>query len=810
VSETPGSPTRGGEQRYSLFHSSDAAEPGLKAWHRPYAEAFRGCSDVLDLGCGPGYFLDLLRDRGIRGVGIDFDPAMVRAARGRGHDAREGDHNLVATFHEAFDGIHLSHVIEHLWGDEAVGLLEASYGALRPGGLLIVRTPNWGNATVRHGGFWLDHTHKRPYPLELLMKIATDLGLAPVRSGYEPTGWEDTYLLLRKPGAPATAKRMRIAWHGDFLGEGSLARVNRNLVRLLLANGDVDIVPHGEPTPAVEEVLGLPVRPAGTVAEDGIPHVTLRHRWPAAFMNPRTGYYVHLQPWEFGVAPRAWAERLTQRADDVWCHSEHVVRSYLAAGVPAERVSLIPLGFDPKVYNPQVEPLPVSDPNRCIFLFVGGMVSRKNVLGAVNAFLAAFSPSDEVAFIVKDDPAVGLYERTPVEPLRALADRTDIPPVRYIDQRYRDEDMARLYRIAAALVQPSRGEGFCMPVLEAMACGTPPIVTAGGATDDFVDANVGWRISAQRTVLGPKVDDFELAGEGWMLEPDIAELAATMRYIYDHRDEARAKGAAAAARAHASWTWAHAARVAADRLNALIAAPPRPPAAYEDDLNAYEYKIFSQNGEDGMLVELFSRLRVVDPFFVEFGVETGEECNAALLARRYGWSGLMLEGNPATYEQLRANFAQFPNVRTARAFVNRENIAGLFREHGVPTEFDLLSIDTDGNDYYLWEALEGYRPRVVVIEINAAYPPPRRWVIEYNPQHQWQHDDYYGASLASYAALGERLGYALLATDINAVNAIFIRRELLGAVGFAAKTPEQAFHQPRYRHPHRDGPSAAL
>jgi hypothetical protein len=142
--------------------------------------------------------------------------------------------------------------------------------------------------------------------------------------------------------------------------------------------------------------------------------------------------------------------------------------------------------------------------------------------------------------------------------------------------------------------------------------------------------------------------------------------------------------------------------------------------------------------------------------------------------------------------------------------VTRENIVELFRRFNVPAEFDLLSIDVDGNDYYLWETLTDFRPRVVVVEINPAYPPPQRWAITYNPLHSWRGDDYYGASLSTYTALAERLGYALLATDFNSVNAIFLRRDLLACTGFPAKRPEQAFHPPRYRHPHRDGPSLAL
>ena len=178
-----------------------------------------------------------------------------------------------------------------------------------------------------------------------------------------------------------------------------------------MAQTNVDVVPFGEPTPAVEQLFGLPVRAPAGGAGAVTPEITLRHRSPPAFMNPHTGYYVHIQPWEFGVAPLAWSRALARRADDVWCYTEHVRRAYLDAGLPAERLHVIPLGFDPSVYHPHVQPLPVSDPNRCIFLFVGGTAARKNVLGAVDAFLQAFGPNDEVALLVKTDSPAGALPR---------------------------------------------------------------------------------------------------------------------------------------------------------------------------------------------------------------------------------------------------------------------------------------------------------------------------------------------------------------------------------------------------------------
>src|SRR5258708_4140835 len=119
------------------------------------------------------------------------------------------------------------------------------------------------------------------------------------------------------------------------------------------------------------------------------------------------------------------------------------------------------------------------------------MPPRKTVEGLTEASLRAFGPGDDVALILKDNLEIASYRSGWPERLRALAARTDIPPIRYVDTAYRDADMARLFRTATALVHPYRGEGVALPVLEAMACGTPVVVTRGGATDDFVDASVG-------------------------------------------------------------------------------------------------------------------------------------------------------------------------------------------------------------------------------------------------------------------------------------------------------------------------------
>jgi hypothetical protein len=230
-------------------------------------------------------------------------------------------------------------------------------------------------------------------------------------------------------------------------------------------------------------------------------------------------------------------------------------------------------------------------------------------------------------------------------------------------------------------------------------------------------------------------------------------------------------------------------------------------------LNDYEDKVFSQNGEDGIIAEIVRRLGIAEGFFVEFGVQSGRECNTARLVQIDNWSGVVIEGADE-FQQLLADRFEGRAVRVVHAFITAENIASLFTEAGVPKEFDLLSIDIDGNDFWVWRALRDYKPRVVVIEYNADHKPPKQWVMKYDPHHTWDGTTYYGASLTSLATLGNDLGYALLGTDSLGVNAFFVRRDLVARVGFAEPPVERAFHPVGFLgstgkigHPRRDGES---
>jgi hypothetical protein len=212
-------------------------------------------------------------------------------------------------------------------------------------------------------------------------------------------------------------------------------------------------------------------------------------------------------------------------------------------------------------------------------------------------------------------------------------------------------------------------------------------------------------------------------------------------------------------------------------------------------LTGFEYRSTSQNGEDGVICEIFRRIGTATRSFVEFGIESGVEGNCVLLAQR-GWSGLFIEPDDDAHAALAARYAPMADrVTCLKAAVTRENINALFAEGGVAREPDVVSIDVDGVDYWLWDALE-HLPRVLVIEYNAALGFDDALTVPYDPSHRWDGTSYMGASLAALTALGHRRGYRLVHTDRCGVNAFFVRADL--AEGRFPPEDEVPRHQANY------------
>ncbi len=214
----------------------------------------------------------------------------------------------------------------------------------------------------------------------------------------------------------------------------------------------------------------------------------------------------------------------------------------------------------------------------------------------------------------------------------------------------------------------------------------------------------------------------------------------------------------------------------------------------------YGAKAYSQNDEDGILAEIFRRIGATGKTFVEIGTGGGLENNTlALLVQ--GWSGLWVESDNTKAARARTNLAAYvasDQLRIENIFVTRENVDALLHKSAPSAEPDLLSIDVDGNDYHLWQAVQSISPRVVVMEYNASWFPPMSLAVAYQERFEWKANTYFGASLKALEVLAERKGYHLVGCCFAGVNAFFVRADLCGTHFSEPYTAENHYEPARY------------
>ncbi|MBE7438821.1 MAG: hypothetical protein HS115_10235 [Spirochaetales bacterium] len=212
------------------------------------------------------------------------------------------------------------------------------------------------------------------------------------------------------------------------------------------------------------------------------------------------------------------------------------------------------------------------------------------------------------------------------------------------------------------------------------------------------------------------------------------------------------------------------------------------------------FKAYSQNDEDGILLYIFSIIGEGSRRAAEICAGDGIECNSANLIINHGWRGLLVDGDRSRIDRGLTFYAKERRTRLmppqlVQAWVTRENVNSLLSEHGMGGDLDLLSIDVDGNDYWLWDAITVANPRVVVVETNTIWGPTEALTIPYDPSFVCQldtttYEHYCGASLAAFVRLGRRKGYRLVGMERRGFNAFFMRDDL-GQKSFPERSVEE-------------------
>lgn len=209
---------------------------------------------------------------------------------------------------------------------------------------------------------------------------------------------------------------------------------------------------------------------------------------------------------------------------------------------------------------------------------------------------------------------------------------------------------------------------------------------------------------------------------------------------------------------------------------------------YRNKFKNTEYSVYSQNGEDGILSAILKETGIYHHRFIEFGFGNGRQCNSANLAIHYGWDGLFIDGNQQQTrsaieyfkQQLKGNTNE---VKVVNAFITKENINQLFSENNMAGKLDVMTIDIDGNDYWIWETIQVADPNIVIMEYNPVLGTDQSIAVIYDPSFErfTKHASgyYYGASLTAYTKLANKKGYGLVGCDSKGVNAFFVKKELI-------------------------------
>jgi glycosyltransferase involved in cell wall biosynthesis len=377
---------------------------------------------------------------------------------------------------------------------------------------------------------------------------------------------------------PAAVRQLHVNWEGDFYAHHSLAGVNRALATRLATSGNISVTPLSREAPPfapdtsveVERIIRtLPPQVGQTKAD-----VVVRLRWPPDLSSTGSTPLVLVQPWEYGGIPSAWMPQIQRHVSEVWCPSTWVKDCYVRSGVPESKVVVVPLGVDTDRFSPGGPVFPLATKKSHRLLFVGGTIPRKGIDVLLRSYLDTFSAHDDVCLVVKAFGSGHVYKGSTIDDqLRAVAEDSTSAEVELIDDELTEEQVPMLYRSCDVLVHPYRGEGFGLPVAEAMASGLPVVVTGYGACLDFCDEDNALFVPATESPI--EMSDVGPSPIGyWWAEPDADALGRILRRVVDEPGVLDGLGAAGRKRILAGYTWDAAAAVASRRLLALTGRGP--------------------------------------------------------------------------------------------------------------------------------------------------------------------------------------------------------------------------------------------
>jgi hypothetical protein len=221
-----------------------------------------------------------------------------------------------------------------------------------------------------------------------------------------------------------------------------------------------------------------------------------------------------------------------------------------------------------------------------------------------------------------------------------------------------------------------------------------------------------------------------------------------------------------------------------------------------NNIHHNEFKTFSQNGEDGIIQFLISRIPIERKVFVEFGIGSYSECNTKFLLKQNNWSGLVIDGSADYIQKLHQSSLYWQhNLQSECAFITKDNINQIISSKGINGDIGILSVDIDGNDYWVWQAIDCIKPRIVICEYNSLLGANRNVTSIYDSNFAIDKAHfsglYWGASIGAFNHLAQQKGYSLVGSNTTGNNIFFVRNDVVGDI--PTYTPAQAHVESQFR-----------
>ena len=221
------------------------------------------------------------------------------------------------------------------------------------------------------------------------------------------------------------------------------------------------------------------------------------------------------------------------------------------------------------------------------------------------------------------------------------------------------------------------------------------------------------------------------------------------------------------------------------------------------NIQNYEFRIFSQWGEDGIIQYLIKSIEIKNKTFIEFGVEDFFESNCRFLLMKDNWKGFVIDGSKSNIQRLKKSYFYWKyQLDSVDKFITKENITEILEISNFEEDLGILSIDLDGNDYFILEAINNFKPRILICEYNSVFGATRKITIPYQSDFYRNNAHfsnlYWGASLPALTHLANKKGYSLVGVNTAGNNAFYVRNDVLND-NVEVLSVESAFSPSKYR-----------